>query len=303
MTTRLRCRRRWRPILRNSSRGCRVMTASSTITWASRTSRCRTARHLCRHRHVVQPGRCDVDGGANDYGGLVAGNVAAGPERNTAIEVGTKWEFFNQKLLATAALFQTTKDNAREQIGTVVVGSGAYRIRGIELGLNGKITDDWSIYGGLVLMDSKVTKTAIAANVGRQLANVAHQSFNLMTKYKINQYFEVGGQATYISKQYGGTLAATTGNVLPSSWKFDVFADVHINKMFALKFAVYNISRLACVRRFLPQQCAVHLYRPGASGDGDRNDEVLISIGASIQQERRAPPGVFLYGARNACSI
>ncbi|MDH7794177.1 catecholate siderophore receptor [Beijerinckia sp. GAS462] len=188
------------------------------------------------------PVGADVDGGANDYGGLVAGNVAAGPERNTALEVGTKWEFFNQKLLATAALFQTTKDNAREQINaTTVVGSGAYRIRGIELGLNGKITDDWSIYGGLVLMDSKVTKTAIAANLGKQLANVAHQSFNLMTKYKINQYFEVGGQATYISKQYGGTLAATTGNVLPSSWKFDVFADVHISKMFALKFAVYNI--------------------------------------------------------------
>ncbi|OJY02280.1 MAG: hypothetical protein BGP04_13325 [Rhizobiales bacterium 62-17] len=209
------------------------------------------------------PVGADVDGGASDYGGLVAGNVAAGPERNTAIEVGTKWEFFNQKLLATAALFQTTKDNAREQIGTVVVGSGAYRVRGVEFGLNGKITDNWSVYGGLVLMDSKVTKTAIAANVGRQLANVAHQSFNLMSKYRINQYFEVGGQATYTSKQYGGTLAATTGNVLPSSWRFDAFADVHINKMFALKFAVYNIFNTRIYDAFYRSNTPFTYMAPG----------------------------------------
>ncbi len=41
-------------------------------------------------------------------------NQIFGPEKNTAIEVGTKWELFNRHLLLTAALFQTNKDNARE---------------------------------------------------------------------------------------------------------------------------------------------------------------------------------------------
>jgi catecholate siderophore receptor len=187
------------------------------------------------------PVGADVDGGASDYGGLVAGNVNAGPERNTSYEAGTKWEFFNQKLLATAAVFQTEKTNARETVAGTVVGSAAYRVRGVEFGLNGKITDAWSIYTGLVLMESKVTQSALVANQGKQLANIAHQSFNLMSKYRINQMFEIGGSATYISKVYGGTLAATTGNVLPPGWRFDAFAEAHITKDFAVKVAVYNI--------------------------------------------------------------
>ena len=39
----------------------------------------------------------------------------------------------------------------------------AYRIRGIDLGVGGKITDKWSIFGGLVLMESEVTKSLIVA--------------------------------------------------------------------------------------------------------------------------------------------
>ena len=45
-------------------------------------------------------------------------------------------------------------------------------------------------------------------NVGLPLANIAHQSFNVLTKYKLTDDLEVGGQATYRSKIYGGTLLA-----------------------------------------------------------------------------------------------
>ena len=37
----------------------------------------------------------------------------------------------------------------------------AYRIRGIYLGVGGKIAPQWSIFGGLVLMQSEVTKSLI----------------------------------------------------------------------------------------------------------------------------------------------
>ncbi len=83
---------------------------------------------------------------------------AFGPERNKAAEVGTKWELFDRHLLLTGALFQTEKDNARE-VGTVngvantVVAGASYRIQGIDLEAAGKITDKWSVFGGLVLMD------------------------------------------------------------------------------------------------------------------------------------------------------
>jgi catecholate siderophore receptor len=202
-------------------------------------------------------------------------NQIFGPEKNKAIELGTKWELFDRHLLLTAALFQTTKDNAREaqnvgnataaaslgcvyptgttgNISCITAGS-AYRIRGIDLGVGGKITDKWSVFGGLVLMQSEVTKSNVlpanmpapllySTNVGLKLANVAHQSFSLLTKYQLTDVWELGGQAVYRSEIYGGSLlAANVGTSIPSYWRFDAFAEAKINKNWQLKLFVNNI--------------------------------------------------------------
>jgi catecholate siderophore receptor len=217
----------------------------------------------------------EFDGTSVQYGGLAPvlnGNSPQifGPEKNRAIELGTKWELFERHLLLTAALFQTEKDNARESInvtaatatascpypagttGTVscISAGAAYRIRGIDLGVGGKITDKWSVFGGLVLMESEVTKSLVPpanttlykSNVGLPLANVAHQSFSLLSKYQFNDVWELGGQAVYRSKIYGGTfLAANQGTSIPSYWRFDTFVEAKINKNWRLKLFVNNI--------------------------------------------------------------
>ena len=106
-----------------------------------------------------------------------------------------------------------------------ITAGAAYRIRGIDLGVGGKITDKWSVFGGLVLMQSEVTKSLVPSpqpllfptNVGLKLANVAHQSFSLLSKYKLTDVWEIGGQAVYRSEMYGGTfLAANQGTSIPS---------------------------------------------------------------------------------------
>ncbi|MEK9279899.1 MULTISPECIES: TonB-dependent receptor [unclassified Bradyrhizobium] len=221
------------------------------------------------------PVGAEFDGTSVQYGGLAPvlnGNPSQifGPERNKAIELGTKWELFDRHLLLTAALFQTEKENARESrnitaatataacpypagtTGTVscITAGAAYRIRGIDLELGGKITDKWSVFGGLVLMQSEVTKSLIppanttlyTTNVGLPLANVAHQSFSLLSKYQLTDVWELGGQAVYRSKIYGGTfLAANQGTSIPSYWRFDVFAEAKINKNWQVKLFVNNI--------------------------------------------------------------
>src|SRR6185295_20153904 len=101
----------------------------------------------------------EFDGTSAQYGGLAPSlngnpNQIFGPEKNKAIEIGTKWELFDRRLLLTAALFQTEKENARESqnvnsvaaanaipgcsynlppgSGNVscITAGGAYRIRG-----------------------------------------------------------------------------------------------------------------------------------------------------------------------------
>ena len=215
------------------------------------------------------------DGTSATYGGLAPilngnSNQIFGPEKNRAAEIGTKWELFDRHLLVQASLFETWKDNARESqnianagaatptcpypagsTGTVscIPAGAAYRIRGIDIEAAGKITDKWSIFGGLVLMNSKITKSVAvnptafyASDVGLKLANVAHQSFNVLTKYQFRPDWEVGGQATYRSKIYGGTLLAANQNTsLPSYWRFDAFLEHKVTKNLTMKIAVNNI--------------------------------------------------------------
>jgi len=223
----------------------------------------------------ANPVGAEFDGTSATYGGLAPilngnSNQIFGPEKNRAAEVGTKWELFDRHLLVQASLFQTWKDNARESqnvtaatatpscpytatAGTVscITAGAAYWIRGIDIEAAGKITDKWSVFGGVVLMQSEVTKSLApspqpllyASNVGLPLANIAHQSFNLLTKYQVTDIWEVGAQATYRSKIYGGTLlAANQGTSLPDYWRFDAFTEVKINPNWKVKLAVNNIT-------------------------------------------------------------
>ena len=225
----------------------------------------------------ANPVGAEFDGTSTAYGGISpvangASNQIFGPEKNTAIELGTKWELFNRHLLLTAALFQTTKENAREAFNVTaanntatcpytatsgnvscIIAGAAYYVRGIDLGVGGKITDKWSVFGGLVLMQSQVTQSNVpqkflpqpllySSNVGLPLANVAHQSFSMLTKYQINDIWEIGGQSVYRSKIYGGTLlAANQGTSIPSYWRFDAFAEAKVNKNWTVKVFVNNI--------------------------------------------------------------
>ncbi len=202
----------------------------------------------------------ELDGTSAQYGGLAPflasnPNQIFGPEQNRAIEVGTKWELFDRHLLLTAAVFQTDKDNARESatingVARTTIAGAAYRVRGVDFGATGRITPRWSLYAGLVLLDSEVTKSNIAAanpvlfptNVGLPLANIAHESFNLLTKYRVTQELEIGGQATYRSRIFGGTfLAANTGTMIPDYWRFDAFGEYRITKNITAKVFVNNI--------------------------------------------------------------
>ncbi len=56
-------------------------------------------------------------------------NQIFGPEKNKAIEIGTKWELFDRRLLVTAALFQTEKENARGSQNVNSATAAARRFR------------------------------------------------------------------------------------------------------------------------------------------------------------------------------
>jgi catecholate siderophore receptor len=234
----------------------------------------------------ANPVGAEIDGSSTTYGGLnptATVNQIFAPQRNKAYEAGTKWELFDKHLLLTGALFRTETENAREVVpsatsapgglplpaglvpGTIVAGNSSY-VQGIDLEAAGKITDRWSLMSGLVLMESKVTQSVLPTDVGDKLANIAHQSFTTLTKYQVTDNLEVGGQAIYRSKMYGGTLlAANQGTVLPSYWRFDAFAEYKIDKNWSTKIGVLNMFNKTYYDAFYQSAAPFVLIAPGRS--------------------------------------
>jgi catecholate siderophore receptor len=194
----------------------------------------------------TNPVGAEFDSSGNDYGGIAANNAALGPERNNSTEIGVKYESPDRRWTASLALFRTEKENARETVPasggnpSYIDDTGTYVVQGIEGGISGYLTERFQVFGGFVFMQSEVTKSMTPANVGLQLANIAHSSFNLLGRYALTEAWSVGGQATWRGEVHGGTFAANQ-NVLPARWRFDAFAEYRINQHFTVKAAVNNI--------------------------------------------------------------
>ena len=232
------------------------------------------------------PVGAELDGSSASYGGLNYAAQIFSPEKNVGIEAGVKFDLFDRKLLASAAVFQTTKSNAREVIGTQTLANAAYRVQGLDLEVAGKITDKWSVIGGLVFMNSVVTQSAAPSNIGLPLANIAHTSFSLLSKYQVLPWLELGGQAVYNSRRYGGSLLAANGGaainpgtfypaptatnpwlnvptVLPSYWRFDSFAEFKMADGIKGKVAVYNIFNRTYYDAFYQSSAPFAQMAPG----------------------------------------
>ena len=180
----------------------------------------------------------ELDSTSGEYNGLTRFNAALDPEKATGIELGTKWELFDRRLLATAAIFQTDKDDARTNRGVnaaatpLAIGNqGEYRVRGIELGVAGNVTDAWSVFGGVVLLNTEVLDSDLPAEIGRRMANTPLTQFALLSKYQLTDQLAVGGQAIYQTEFYAGHFAQndTFYHSVPY-WRFDAFAEYEINK-------------------------------------------------------------------------
>jgi catecholate siderophore receptor len=212
----------------------------------------------------------ELDGTSTNYGGLNPTSPLSqvfSPIQSRAQEVGSKWELFDRRLLATIALFRTDVSNARELIGSnpgTIVEGAAYHVQGLDMGAQGNITDKWSIYTGLVLMETRVDHSATPSNVGLPLAFIAPQSFNVLTKYQINDYLNVGAQATYRSSLKGGTLlAANAGTTLPSYWRFDGFMGGKLDKNWKWKLFANNIFNKLYYDAFYQSGAPFTLVAPG----------------------------------------
>lgn len=144
-------------------------------------------------------------------------------EEDELIELGTKWELFGDRLLATAAIFQSTKTNAQTtDENDLLVLDGEQEVSGFELGLNGAINDKWSLIANYSYTDTEITESGDPTEEGTDLFNIPEHSANLWSTYQLSQDWQVGGGLQYIGEYDNGTtteLDAVTLINAVASWQ------------------------------------------------------------------------------------
>lgn len=192
----------------------------------------------------TNPMGSEIAAGGGYYGGLDTAGQALAPEKNTSIEAGIKYEF-NDHLLLTAALFQTTKKNGRETSGrganATTTDTLEYRFRGIELGVAGRVSDRIGLFGGAVFMDSEILQAQDPADVGSSVATIAHEQINLLMTYDVTDRLMLGGQINWQGEMELGTTA-TNGRKLPSYLTLDLVGSYELSDTSVLNFGVKNVA-------------------------------------------------------------
>ncbi|WP_411819312.1 TonB-dependent siderophore receptor [Hyphococcus formosus] len=183
-----------------------------------------------------------VDGLGDSYGGITASTENLDPERNKSIEIGAKWNVFDEHLALTAAVYRTNKTDARVQgVDGVFTLEGEQRVQGVELGFSGQVTKQWSVHGGLSLLEAEITASPDPTQIGARLPNVAETSFNLLTRYQVSSRFHLGGQATYEGERVGGSVA-DRGTAIPGYWRFDAFGGYRVTDNVEVSFNLVNAT-------------------------------------------------------------
>lgn len=170
-------------------------------------------------------------------------NTVIDPERTYTLEGGSKWDFFDRRVLLTGAVFRVEKLNARTP--GILPGDppqvleGKQRVDGVELSLEGSVTKEWRVLAGYTFLDSMTVESNTPAEVGKELVNTPRNSFNLWTTYSLPSGLHFGGGAHLVGRRFGNTINT---RVVDAYWTFDVMASYPLTEHIDLKLNLYNLA-------------------------------------------------------------
>ena len=167
--------------------------------------------------------------------------AALDPEKSRTYEIGAKWEGYGGRLLLNAAAFRTDKINARTdglpgEPATVLAGK--QRVDGIELGVTGKLTANWSVIGSYSYIDSEIRESNDPLEVGNHLRNVPDHSGTFWSVYELPLGLEIGGGVRYVGKRYTNE---TNNREIGDYWTVDATLAYEFGPGTALRLNVFNL--------------------------------------------------------------
>jgi catecholate siderophore receptor len=179
---------------------------------------------------------------------LATNNIDVAPEMSQSFELGTKWDFFGERLSLNGALFRTDKNNYRntDPVTGIVSNSGEVQVEGIEFGASGKITPEWSVYGGYALMESKIVESQTITTYdsikireeGHRISNTPEQTATLWSSYELPFHISIGTGVQFVDKRFSNNIETSS---VPAYWLQDGMISWKATENFSLRLNAYNL--------------------------------------------------------------
>jgi catecholate siderophore receptor len=178
---------------------------------------------------------------------LTTANANFSPEKFINHEIGVKYDV-TPDLALTAATYKLQRENMAVNDpnvnGQTIIIDGQ-EIKGLELGVSGKVSTKWSLFGGYTLQDAKITDDYDRGNnrvsAGSDAAQTPRQTFSLWNRY---QFSEVWGAALGVisrSEMYAAIPTATTSTVLSGYTRLDAAIYGQFTKNLRLQINLENL--------------------------------------------------------------
>lgn len=148
----------------------------------------------------LQQGDTAPTGSAN------AGNILD-PYRSKQWEVGYKVAFSHWN--SSLAAFRITRPYAYTMADGIYRTGGEQRNLGVEWMLDGHLTRDLSLFGGVAWLDPRLFDTGDASTDGKQIVGLPKYTVNLLAEYDVRQ---VPGLAADVNLHYVGARATDNAN-------------------------------------------------------------------------------------------
>jgi catecholate siderophore receptor len=130
---------------------------------------------------------------------------------------------------------------------------GDKQVKGIELGVSGNITKEWSVFGGYTHLNAIVENNGYVTNGvingvtqyapspynGNQFPTTPKNSASLWTSYLVTPAITVGGGVNYVDKVYANVA---NNKYAPAYTRFDAMASYVVSRNVTLQLNIQNLT-------------------------------------------------------------
>ena len=181
-----------------------------------------------------------LPGSGDQFSSLTTITEQLKPERFKNYEIGAKWDASSAFSLTTA-VYRLDRTNTRStdpNDPTRIVQTGSQRTNGFEFGVNGRMTNRWSIAGGYSWQDAFVTSATTTARAGATVAQVPRHTLSLWNNFDVTPRLSTALGIVTRTKMFAAIDNTVT---LPGYTEFDAAAFYRVTDAVRLQMNVENL--------------------------------------------------------------